>query len=536
MSYFATLKLGEPAPQRRRAVSQAQVQLGQSDALRRPAGVQLHGGIGVTDEYIGSHYFKRLTVLETELRRHAAPPRRGQRAHAGHGRRLRLTVPLFPGDLADVAGLAVGHHTRRAPARPAAPSSCARDGAVCGVDVRGAAPGTRETDLLRPDNLVEQVHAVLLAGGSAFGLDAASGVMRWLDERGHGFAVGPARVPIVPAAVLFDLWVGDARIRPDARAATPPAKPPAPRRSPQGNVGAGAGATVGKLFGIERAMKGGIGSASLTGRRDHGRRARRRQRRSATSSTRPTAASSPARAAPTAGRARGAGDRCAGELPARALAGMATTIGVVATDAALTKAQATQLATMAHDGLARAIVPVHTMADGDTLFALATGRAGRPGEMTVLGVLAAEVTARAVLQRRARGDAALAEPPLPAARDLRLKRCGSRSCCTRRASARGAICAGLVAAGLVQDRRRGRRRPGEPTSTPPASSSRSTAARGRSTPARRSCCCTSRPATSARSKPRAPPERAEPAAARRCARAACSRSAASTRTPPACCC
>ena len=124
---------------------------------------------------------------------------------------------MHPGSITDVAGLKVGHFTdaRR-------PTGCTvvlcEAGAACGVDVRGAAPGTRETDLLKPDNLVEQVHAVLLTGGSAFGLDAAGGVMRWLDERGHGLAVGPARVPIVPAAVLFDLWVGDGAIRPERKA------------------------------------------------------------------------------------------------------------------------------------------------------------------------------------------------------------------------------------------------------------------------------------------------------------------------------
>ncbi len=162
-----------------------------------------------------------------------------------------------------MAGLAVGHA-----AASGRPTGCTvvlcPQGATAGVAVRGGAPGTRETDLLRPENTVPVVHAVLLTGGSAFGLDAAGGVMRWLDEHGHGLAVGPARVPIVPAAVLFDLWVGDARIRPDAAtgyaactaaATTPPA---------QGNHGAGRGATVGKRLGIGRAMKGGIGTASLT--------------------------------------------------------------------------------------------------------------------------------------------------------------------------------------------------------------------------------------------------------------------------------
>jgi L-aminopeptidase/D-esterase-like protein len=320
---------------------------------------------------------------------------------------------LFPGAITDVAGLRVGHHTD-----PRRPTGCTvllcPQGAVCGVDVRGAAPGTRETDLLRPDNLVEHVHALLLTGGSAFGLDAASGVVRWLEERGHGLGVGPAVVPIVPAAVLFDLWLGDHRIRPDAAdgyAACEAAnhEPPA-----QGNVGAGAGATVGKLFGIERGMKGGIGTASLqVGAIRIG----------ALVAVNPSGdVIDPASGRVIAGT-RGADGRprsatqaiADGELPARALPGMATTIGIVATDAQLTKAQCNKLATMAHNGLARSIDPVHTMGDGDTLFALATGTSGRPGEMTVLGALAATVMARAVLNavRAAEGL-----PELPSARDL----------------------------------------------------------------------------------------------------------------------
>ena len=335
---------------------------------------------------------------------------------------------MFPGSITDIAGLAVGHATESG-----RPTGCTvvlcEAGATCGVDVRGAAPGTRETDLLRPDNLVEQVHAVLLAGGSAFGLDAAGGVMRWLEERGCGYAVGPVvgagetatpvRVPIVPAAVLFDLWLGDPRIRPGADsgyAASAAARPCPPA---QGNVGAGAGATVGKLFGIERAMKGGIGTASL--------------RIGAVTVGALVAVNAIGDVVdPASGRIL-AGARTAdgqalldsvaailrGEGPESALAGMATTIGVVATDAALSKAQANKLATMAHDGLARCIRPVHTMTDGDTLFALATGGSGRIGEMTVLGVMAAEVTARAVLNA-VRAATALAEPSLPAARDLGL--------------------------------------------------------------------------------------------------------------------
>ena len=337
---------------------------------------------------------------------------------------------MFPGSITDIAGLAVGHATESA-----RPTGCSvvlcEAGVTCGVDVRGAAPGTRETDLLRPDNLVEQVHAVLLAGGSAFGLDAAAGVMRWLDERGCGFEVGPVvgagpsarplRVPIVPAAVLFDLWVGDGRVRPGAEAGYA-ACLAARREAPaQGCVGAGAGATVGKLFGIERAMKGGIGTASLrVGAVTVGALV-------AVNAIGDVVDPASGRVLAGARTADGAAplDSVAailrGELPARALAGMATTIGVVATDAALTKAQAGKLATMAHDGLARCIRPAHTMTDGDTLFALATGGSGRSGDMTVLGVMAAEATARAVVNA-VRAATGLRQPPLPAARDLGLAR------------------------------------------------------------------------------------------------------------------
>ena len=324
---------------------------------------------------------------------------------------------LFTGAITDVAGLRAGHFTegRR-------PTGCSvvlcPQGAVCGVDVRGAAPGTRETDLLRPDNLVEQVHALLLTGGSAFGLDAAGGVMRWLDERGHGLQVGPTRVPIVPAAVLFDLWIGDPRIRPDAAAGYAACEAASQEPPAQGSVGAGAGASVGKLFGIERGMKGGIGTASLkVGAVTVG----------ALVAVNPSGdVIDPATGRVIAGT-RGADGRprsasraiAAGELPPRALPGMATTIGIIATDAQLSKSQCQKLATMAHNGLARSIDPVHTMADGDTLFALATGTSGRTGDMTVLGVLAATVTAHAVLNA-VRAATGLSDPPLPSARDLGL--------------------------------------------------------------------------------------------------------------------
>ena len=325
---------------------------------------------------------------------------------------------MFPGAITDIPGLKVGHYTD-----PRRPTGCTvllcESGAVAGVDVRGAAPGTRETDLLHPLATIEVVHGLLLTGGSAFGLAAADGVMRWLEDRGHGVQVGAARVPIVPAAVLFDLWVGDARIRPDAAAGYAACEAASNAHPAQGSVGAGAGASVGKLFGTERAMKGGIGSASI--------------KVGAITVAALVAVNSVGDVVdPTTGQVI-AGARTddgrqpldimaalrAGQLPAPLMAGMATTIGIVATDARLTKAQTNKLAAMAHAGLSRSINPVHTASDGDALFALATGSSGKAGHLTVLGALAAEVTARAVINavRAAQG---LSEPDLPSARDLGL--------------------------------------------------------------------------------------------------------------------
>ncbi len=316
--------------------------------------------------------------------------------------------------ITDVAGIKVGHFTH-----PQRPTGCTvvlcEAGAACGVDVRGAAPGTRETDLLRPDNLVEQVHAVLLAGGSAFGLDAAGGVMRWLDEHGHGFVLGPARVPIVPAAVLFDLWLGDVRIRPDAQAGHAACQAASAQPPAQGNVGAGAGATVGKLWGLARAMKGGIGTASITA---GGFTVGALVAVNAIGDVVDPATGDPVAGARTAdGRhlLRSADALRRGDWPEPPKPGLATTIGVVATDAQLTKAQAQRLATMAHDGLARCIQPCHTTTDGDTLFALATGAAGRSAPVALLGALAADAVTQAVLNAVRH---AVGLPGLPAERDL----------------------------------------------------------------------------------------------------------------------
>jgi L-aminopeptidase/D-esterase-like protein len=321
--------------------------------------------------------------------------------------------------ITDVAGIEVGHFTdtRR-------PTGCtvviAREGAVAGVDVRGAAPGTRETDLLSPTNLVERVHAIMLAGGSAWGLDAATGVVQWLEEQGVGFPVGPVKLPLVPGAVLFDLLVGDATIRPDAAAGYRACELASTKAPAEGNVGAGTGAAVGKIFGIERAMKGGIGTASIT---VEGVTVGALIACNALGDiVDPENGQAIAGARTRNGKALLDSRRALlrGEPPKPHLAGTNTTIGVIATDATITKAQATRLATMGHDGLARSINPVHTMSDGDTLFALGTGRAGKSPGMMLLGTMAAEVVALAVVRaaRAAEGISA-GKLHLPAARDMK---------------------------------------------------------------------------------------------------------------------
>jgi L-aminopeptidase/D-esterase-like protein len=309
-----------------------------------------------------------------------------------------------PGTITDVPGIKVGHFTD-----PRRPTGCTviltEEGATGGVDVRGSAPGTRETDLLSPTNLVEKVHAVMLAGGSAFGLEAATGVVRYLEERKIGFNVGVAHVPIVPAAILFDLGVGDARIRPDAQAGYQACEAASTARPAEGNVGAGAGATVGKFFGGRRAMKAGIGTASL---RVAGLTVGAIVAVNAVGDIVDPATGRPIAGARTEDGKRLLDTRQAilrGQLPASLQAGTNTTIGVVATDAVLTKAQAQKIAQMAHDGLARSINPIHTMSDGDTLFALGTGKSGKTGNPNLLGILAAEAMALAVVRaaRAARG-------------------------------------------------------------------------------------------------------------------------------------
>jgi L-aminopeptidase/D-esterase-like protein len=343
-------------------------------------------------------------------------------------------------DLTDIPGLRVGHDTNLEAATGCTVILCDWP-AVGGVDVRGGAPGTRETDLLRPHYMMQEVHAIVLAGGSAFGLDAASGVMRHLEAQGIGYAVDEVRVPIVPAAVLFDLGLGRADIRPDAAAGERACQAANNGPVPQGNVGAGTGASVGKLLGFAHAMKGGLGSASaslpdgtLVGalvavnaggdvRDPETQRILAGTRHPSgqgflfdslpilATPTQPDAASVPAGETPMP-------DTAPGNTP---LAN--TTIAVIATNALLTKTDANIIARMAHDGLALAIRPVHMPFDGDTIFVLGTGRPKPdskaaplgPMELSMLGAAAVQTLARAVVKAI---QAAETLHGLPAARDL----------------------------------------------------------------------------------------------------------------------
>ncbi len=307
---------------------------------------------------------------------------------------------LFEGDITRVHGIRVGQAESEAGRTGVTVVLCKKDGAVGGCSVRGAAPGTRETDLLRPGNLVEKVHAVVLAGGSAFGLDAAGGVMRWLEQNGIGLDMGDAVVPIVPAAVLYDLAVGDSKIRPDAamgRAACMAAR----KGMQQGRAGAGAGATVGKLIPGAVPQESGVGSASIT--LAEGVTVGAVVAVNAVGDVYdPRTGEMIACAHMPDGTAISAESLLWGTAPAPQqiripAPGSNTTIGVVATDARLTKEQANRLADVAHDGLARTIRPVHTQMDGDTLFALATGQVDREVNFLKLCAAAAEVTARAIL-------------------------------------------------------------------------------------------------------------------------------------------
>ena len=299
-----------------------------------------------------------------------------------------------------VTGLEAGHYTDLEHATGCTVFLC-REGGVGGVDVRGGSPGTRETDLLRPVHRVDRVHAVVLSGGSAYGLDAASGVVAYLESQGIGYKVGtiekPVIVPIVASAILYDLGLITSEVRPGPEEGRSACLAASSSPMTEGTVGAGTGATIAKLGGPERGLKGGIGSAAIT-----------------------LATGQTVAAAVAVNAVGGIWDYANGQLlagPRRADGGfddpvallleggskapagpVNTTIGLVATDAELTKEDANYLARVSHDGLALAIRPCHTVRDGDTMFALSTGHSKSPVDMTTLGAAAVEVTSQAILR------------------------------------------------------------------------------------------------------------------------------------------
>jgi L-aminopeptidase/D-esterase-like protein len=316
--------------------------------------------------------------------------------------------------LTAIPGIKVGHHTLTA-----RPTGCTavliEAGATAGVDVRGAAPATRDTDLLNPAKMVEQIHGIALSGGSLFGLSTGDGVLRYLEEKDIGIAYGRRHIPIVPGASIFDLGVGDAAIRPTADCGYRAAQAASDAAVVEGSVGAGAGATIGKLGGMERAMKGGVGSAAI--RMPDGLII------AALVIVNPVGdVVDPATGKIVAGvRASGTSGFADARTIMRSGAprvnrGDNSTIGVIATNARLTKAQASYLAQLADDGYARTIWPIHTMVDGDAVFAIATGSKSGEADMMTIGALAADVMATAVIRAATQ---ATGLPNLPAVRDLR---------------------------------------------------------------------------------------------------------------------
>jgi len=308
--------------------------------------------------------------------------------------------------ITDVRGIEVGHAQDEEALTGCTVILCRR-GAVGGVDVRGGAPGTRETDLLNPINLVDKVHAVVLAGGSAFGLDAASGVMRYLEEKKIGFNTGAAKVPIVPSAILYDLNIGRSDVRPDSAMGYLAAASASSDAPAEGNTGAGSGASVGKMFGPALAMKAGLGNASM----DIGGGVILRALVAVNAlgdviDPQTNGIIAGLRSGKVGPLRVGGEDHFADTLAmlksriGRGVLGFATrantVIGAVATNAQLTKAQATKVAQMAQDGIARTIRPSHTMLDGDVVFALSTGK--RKVDISIVGAFAAEVMAEAIIR------------------------------------------------------------------------------------------------------------------------------------------
>ena len=301
---------------------------------------------------------------------------------------------MYSGTLTDITGIRVGHYTNTD-----ALTGCTvvlfDDGAVCGVDVRGAAPGTRETDLLRGFNLVEKVNAILLSGGSAYGLSAADGVMRYLEKNEKGVVSLGVTVPIVPAAVIFDLAIGNAAIRPNSENGEEACLNATDDPVLQGRIGVGVGATVGKLLGGLYQARGGVGSASI--------RLPNNIIVSALIAVNSAGDVYDHRSGRIIAGANKNGEflNCLDHLlqgnDERPEIGSNTTIGVIATNARLTREQSNRLATIAHDGLAMAVRPVHTQFDGDTLFGASTCEIDVPFDMLLqIFAAASEVTARAV--------------------------------------------------------------------------------------------------------------------------------------------
>ena len=315
------------------------------------------------------------------------------------------------GAITDVSGVKVGHYTDKEAVTGCTVILC-ETGAVAGVDVSGSSPGTKETDVLRAGNLVDMVQAIVLSGGSAFGLEAATGVMRYLEERGFGYETSAGRVPIVPAAIIFDLNIGDSRIRPGANEGYQACLAATDIEVTEGCVGAGTGATVGKSLGVERAVKSGLGTAS--------------QRIVGDIVVAALMVVNAVGDVIESGTGKIlAGPRKSGESGflstsqlwkgkfKEAVPPFNTVIGVVATDAKLNKVEATKLAHVAQVGIARTIDPCHTMYDGDALFALSSG--DKEADLNVLGATAAEVVAEAIV-RAIRKAETLAG--VPAARDV----------------------------------------------------------------------------------------------------------------------
>lgn len=299
---------------------------------------------------------------------------------------------MYPGYLTDVEGIKVGHIQSEEGMTGCTVVIC-EEGATGGVDVRGSAPGTRETDLFRPDKMIDKVHAIVLAGGSAFGLEAASGVMCYLEEKNIGFDVGVTKVPIVASAVIFDLNIGDYKIRPNYNMGYNAAKSASESENRQGNIGCGMGATVGKVLGPDFAMKSGLGSASIkigdlivsaivsvNSFGDIYDYETNKQIAGVYDYTKNSLLN-------TVSILKGQ-NRYMG-FPMRN-----TTIGVIATNAILTKAEGNKVAEMSHNGYARSINPVHTMLDGDTIFTLATNAV--KADVNIVGTLASEVMSMAI--------------------------------------------------------------------------------------------------------------------------------------------